>query len=458
MFASQIRSLRMKKLLKLGVFVTVLLFCYIAFTYYPRLDILSGFAAKSMASGIFLADRTQESIESGDNDFPPVEYATNKVDSKEKSVTSSLFGLKKRKSIFVDGLGAILVNDSFDSTKVFAIPKRNKTPKKLAYPYGNLPQKDTIFTNVDYVNLEKEVANAFDKNGEKTKRSRSVIVVYKDQIIAEKYAEGFDENTPILGWSMTKSITATMYGILENQGKIHLDKTTNIGDWESDARAEITYNDLLHMNSGLEWDENYDDISDVTKMLFLASNMSKVQLEKPLVGKPNETWNYSSGTANLLAGYLLRKQFETHQEYLDFWYAELLDKIGMHSATVETDLEGNYVGSSYAWANTRDWAKLGLLYLHEGNWNGEQILNSSFVKYVATPTNTSNGRFGAHFWLNAGGIYPEVPKDLFSANGFQGQMVIIIPSKEIVIVRTGLTEDPDFNFNNFIASILKNIK
>lgn len=448
----------MKKLIKLGVIVIVLLVSYIAYTYYLRLDILTGFAAKSVASGVFLANRTQESIESNDNDFSLVDFVTNKLDKEKKSVSSSFFGLKKRRAIYIDGLGAILVNDSYDPNKEFEIPQRNKLPKNLPYPYGNLAQNDTIFANIDYAGLEKAVINAFDQNEEKEKRSRSVIVVYKDQIIAEKYAEGFDQNTPILGWSMTKSITATIYGILQNQGKIHLEKTTDIDAWQNDVRSVITYSDLLHMNSGLEWDENYDDISDVTKMLFLNSNMGKVQLEKPLIGKPNESWNYSSGTSNLLAGYLLQKQFETHQEYLDFWYAELLDKIGMHSAIVETDLEGNYVGSSYAWANTRDWAKLGLLYLHEGNWNGEQILDSSFVKYVTTPTSTSEGRYGAHFWLNAGGIYPDVPADLFSANGFQGQMVIIIPSKEVVIVRMGLMEDPEFGFNDFIASILKNIK
>lgn len=448
----------MKKLIKLGVIVIVLLVSYIAYTYYLRLDILTGFAAKSVASGVFLANRTQESIESNDNDFSLVDFVTNKLDKEKKSVSSSFFGLKKRRAIYIDGLGAILVNDSYDPNKEFEIPQRNKLPKNLPYPYGNLAQNDTIFANIDYAGLEKAVINAFDQNEEKEKRSRSVIVVYKDQIIAEKYAEGFDQNTPILGWSMTKSITATIYGILQNQGKIHLEKTTDIDAWQNDVRSVITYSDLLHMNSGLEWDENYDDISDVTKMLFLNSNMGKVQLEKSLIGKPNESWNYSSGTSNLLAGYLLQKQFETHQEYLDFWYAELLDKIGMHSAIVETDLEGNYVGSSYAWANTRDWAKLGLLYLHEGNWNGEQILDSSFVKYVTTPTSTSEGRYGAHFWLNAGGIYPDVPADLFSANGFQGQMVIIIPSKEVVIVRMGLMEDPEFGFNDFIASILKNIK
>jgi CubicO group peptidase (beta-lactamase class C family) len=256
---------------------------------------------------------------------------------------------------------------------------------------------------------------------------------------------------------MTKSITATYFGILQKQGKIDIMKPAPIAEWQDDARKKITINDLLHMNSGLEWEEQYDKISDATKMLFQAEDMGKVQAEKLAVFEPNMHWHYSSGTTNLLSG-ILRKQFKTHQEYLDFWYSSLLDKIGMHSALIETDMAGNFVGSSYGWATTRDWAKFGLLYLHQGNWNGEQIFNPSWANYVATPTNTSNGQYGAQFWLNAGGKYPDVPRDLYHCNGYQGQMVFIIPSEDLVIVRMGLSEGLDYNafLREVIASLKKN--
>ena len=448
----------MKKTLKFISIILLLGIVYFVYTNYPRLNIITGFASKSVASGVFLANRTQESVEQGDNDFPPIDEAKNTVDLVEQSVTSSAFGLKTRKAIYVDGLGAILINDDYKEGQKFIIPKRNKTPNNLPFPYGNLSQKDTVFANVDYKVLQNAVANAFDKADENSKKTRSVVVVYKDQIIAEKYANGFNEETPILGWSMTKSIAATIYGILQKQGKIDVSLIPNIPEWQEDDRKNITYNNLLQMNSGLEWIEDYNTLSDVSKMLFLETEMGKVQLEKPMIGKSNESWNYSSGTSNLLAGYLLRKEFKTHQEYLNFWYEELLDKIGMHSALIETDLAGNFVGSSYGWANTRDWAKFGLLYLHKGDWNGKQIIDSTWVKYVSTPTNGSGGDYGAHFWLNAGGVYPDVPKDLFSANGYQGQFVFIIPSKEIVIVRTGLTESPEFDVNGFLKDILVSIK
>jgi CubicO group peptidase (beta-lactamase class C family) len=448
----------MKKIIKYIFLFLILGLVYVVFTNYPKLNIITGFSAKSAASGVFLAKRTLESVEKGDNDFSPISKAKNKVDISEQSVTSKIYGLMKRKAVFVEGLGAILINEDYDPKQQFEIPKRNKTTKNIPFPYGNLPQIENEFINVDYKALQIAVDNAFDIGEEKAKRSRSVLVVYKDQIIAEKYADGFDENTLMLGWSMTKSIAATMYGILQKKGLIDINSVTGIPEWQKDDRKNITYNDLLHMNSGLEWEEDYFSLSDVSKMLFLETDMGKVQLNKPLVGKPNETWNYSSGTTNLLCGYLLRQQFKTHQEYLDFWYAELIDKIGMHSAIIEPDLAGSFVGSSYGWATTRDWAKFGLLYLHKGNWNGEQIFNPEWAKYVATPTNGSKGYYGAHFWLNTEGRYPDVPKDLYSCNGFQGQWVLIIPSKDLVIVRTGLVEYPDFDLNGFISGIVKSIE
>ncbi|GAA4067885.1 serine hydrolase [Flavobacterium cheonanense] len=414
---------------------------------------ITGFSSKSVTSGHFLDNRSLETIEQGDNDIDKIDWATNEINDAERFVTSKVYGLKERKAIYREGLGATLINDDFDVSKPYNVPKRTKINTNLPFPYGNLDQKDTVFSNIDYVKLNAIVENAFDKKGQKDKRTRSVIVIYKNKIIAEKYADGFNKNSRILGWSMTKSITGTLFGVLQKQGKFDIMKAAPIAEWATDERSKITTNDLLHMNSGLEWEEDYGKISDVTKMLFIEEDMTKSQINKPLVGKPNNTWNYSSGTTNLLSG-ILRKQFKTHQEYLDFWYTNLLDKIGMNSAIVETDMAGNFVGSSYGWATTRDWAKFGLLYLHKGNWNGEQIFDESWAKYVATPTNSSNGQYGAQFWLNAGGRFPNAPKNMLYASGYQGQMVAIFPSHDLVIVRMGLKEDSEFDFNSLLSGVV----
>jgi len=447
----------MKKIFKFLGLVLFVFLIYFGYNTYPKLDLISGFSAKSMASGHFIDNRSQEMIEKGDNEIELITLANNRIDENGKFTTASVYGLKKRKAIYREGLGATLINDDFDISKPYEVPKRTKTNNNLPFPYGDKEPKDTVFANIDYAKLNAAVANAFDKKGELNKRTRSVIVIYKDKIIAEKYDTGFDKNSKILGWSMTKSITATLFGILQKQGKIDINKPAPISEWTKDERSKITITNLLNMNSGLEWKEDYTKISDVTKMLFLDADMSQAQLKKPAQFKPNTHWNYSSGTTNLLSG-ILRKQFKTHQEYLDFWYSALIDKIGMHSMLVETDMAGNYVGSSYSWATTRDWAKFGLLYLHKGNWNGEQLFDENWAKYVATPTNGSKGDYGAHFWLNAGGHYPDAPRDLYSANGYQGQKVFIIPSKDLVIVRMGLTEDVKFEFNELLKGIVGSLK
>ncbi len=447
----------MKKFLKFLAFFLFIVLVYFRFSIYPQLDLISGFSAKSVASGHFIDNRNLETIQQGDNDIPKVDWATNSINDASKFVTSSVHGLKERKAIYREGLGVTLINEDFDVTKPYEVPQRYPLKNGREYPYGDLEPKDTLFSNIDYASLEKAISAAFDTNGEKKKRTRSVVVLYKGKLIAEKYAPGFTSSSKILGWSMTKSITATCFGILQKQGKINVMNPAPIEEWKKDERSKITINDLLHMNSGLEWEEDYGKISDVTKMLFQAENMSQSQLEKQALFKPNTHWNYSSGTTNLLSG-ILRKQFKSHQDYLNFWYAELLDKIGMNSALVETDMAGNYVGSSYGWATPRDWAKFGQLYLNKGKWNGEQLFDPSWTTYVATPTNTSNGRYGAQFWLNAGGYFPDVPRDMYYCSGFQGQMVAIIPSRDLVIVRMGLIEEPNFDFNGFLKGIVSSLK
>ena len=444
----------MKKILTYGLFLLIIVLGVAIYIYYPRLNLITGFAAKNVCSCSFIANRNLESIEETDNNFEPVFYAESEVFFDKKLATSEVFGLKERKAAYVKGIGCTLLPEGTSSeNRNVQLPKRTKSTSNLPYPYGTAEPKDSVFFNVDYEQLQVAMDNAFEAENQ----TRAVLVLYKDHLLAEEYAPEFSPETPILGWSMTKSVTNAVMGVLEKQGKISLSQDHLFPEWENDRRSQITLNNLLHMNSGLEWEEDYTKISDVTKMLFLAEDMSRAQLQQPLVGEPGETWNYSSGTTNMLSGFI-REQFDTHQQYLDFWYAELIDKIGMHSMVLETDLAGNYVGSSYSWATPRDWAKFGLLYLHKGNWNGEQILNESWVDYSTTPAAGSNGEYGAHFWLNAGGIYPNVPKDLFSTNGFQGQHIFIIPSEDLVVVRFGLVEHPDFDIDAFLSGIIDTLE
>ncbi|MCK0158161.1 beta-lactamase family protein [Cellulophaga sp. F20128] len=444
----------MKKV-KIVLLVLVLTVIAVAVYNYPRLNMISGYAAKNMASSVFLANRLESSINEVDNNIPLIKNADSKVDTASKSATASVYGLLERKAIYREGLGAVLVPNDTDISRFTLKPKRNQIPTDLAFPYGEKEQEDTIFANIRYTSLDKGVDFAF--SSPETQKTKSVIVVYKNKIIAEKYAGDITKNTKVLGWSMTKSIIATLYGILQFEGKLNIEDAAPIPAWQQDDRKNITLNHLLRMQSSLAWEEDYTKISDVTQMLFLDADMTLAQQEKQALAKPTEIWNYSSGTSNLLSG-ILKTKFNTLQEYLDFPYTDLIDKIGMHSMVLEADMEGNYVGSSYAWATTRDWAKFGLLYLHKGNWNGTQIFESDWVDYITKPTLHSNGTYGAHFWLNAAGKFPDVPRDMYSANGFLGQRVFIIPSKDLVVVRTGLAEAPYFDTNLFLAGIIAAIE
>lgn len=439
----------MKIFKRILLLITVVVI-FVVIINYPKLNIISGYSAKNTSSSVFLADRTLAFTDSTDNNFSPVNIATDKIDQEGKHATASTLGLLTRKAVYREGLGSVLTIKGKELPENLLIPKRSIPNDTTAYPYGNGPQKDTLFDNVDYDKLNEKIASLFNK----WNKTRAVVVIYKDQIIAEKYADGFTKDSRILGWSMTKSIMSTVYGVMQHQGKIDVAEKAPIDAWQNDDRKEITIHNLLQMNSGLEWDENYDGISDVTKMLFLQEDMTQMQIQKPFVGKPNETWNYSSGTTNLLSG-ILRQKLGSQQEYLDYWYREFIDKIGMNSMIIETDLVGHYVGSSYGWATPRDWGKFGLLYLHRGKWNGEQIFAPEWTDYVADPTPNSDGTYGAQFWLNANGQFKDLPKNMFYADGYQGQFVFVFPDQDLVVVRMGLN---GFYINDFLKDILASIK
>ncbi|MGB5236340.1 MAG: serine hydrolase [Flavobacteriaceae bacterium] len=440
----------MKYIKRIVFAVVILLIITLAFQI-PKLNIISGYAAKNMASTVFIANRTATSVTENDHQVPLINLAATDINKREKSVTSSVFGLMKRKAIFYEGLGSVLLNDEDRSPASALRPDRNLVKNPLPFPFGHAPPIDTTITGINYSRLESVLEKSIDQDI--ASRTRTVMVIYKNHLIAERYAKGFDRNTPILGWSMTKSILATLYGILYTHGEIDIYQPTGWETWQEDDRKSITFNDLLRMQSGLEWDEDYSGISDVTRMLFLEDDMGAMQAAKEPADLPGKVWNYSSGTSNLLSK-MLRERFQNYQDYLNYPYQKLVDKIGMHSMMIETDIAGNYVGSSYGWASTGDWAKFGLLYLNRGRWLGQIIFDPEWVTYITQPTEDSEGKYGAHFWLNAQGKLPDVPKDLYSANGHQGQRVYIIPSKEVVIVRTGLAEAPYFDENAFLRDIL----
>jgi CubicO group peptidase (beta-lactamase class C family) len=267
--------------------------------------------------------------------------------------------------------------------------------------------------------------------------TRAVVVVHHGQIVAERYAPGFTAATPQLGWSMNKSITGALTGIAVERGLLRVDDTASIGDWPEAARPTITIADLLHMSSGLVWDETYHPGSDVARALFGAEDAVRVVTERPPGPKPPGTvFNYSTGDTLALAAVLKG----VVGDVADFAQTALFDRIGMHTAVIERDASGNLLSGAMGYATPRDWARFGLLFLNQGLWYGEQVVPASWVDYSRTPAPASMTReYGAQFWLipNLPGLPLELPRDTFMAVGHMGQSVVIVPSRDLVIVRMG---------------------
>jgi len=446
----------MKKWSKKSLWTFLIVVIIVAVFYAaPRLPILTGYASKNLASGIFVSGRTQDQVENQELNFFPVNLAKNRVDYDNQIVTSSLLGLAKRKAVYREGLGCVsVIGYTTDELKRVKSPDINRFPGNqdtIPWPMGDV-LSETLPAGVDYSRLNEIVDTAFDKAGEERVKTFALLVVYRDTVIAEKYAPGADKNTPLLGWSMTKSVSNALAGILYRKGLFDPAQPLGIPEWSDDERENILLGHMIHMNTGLEWVENYFNLSHVTRMLYMEKDMYQFAIQSELKDPPGDVWFYSSGTPNIWSG-KMRTILGDGEDYLAFPSQELFHRIGMTSVVLETDPAGNFVFSSYMYATARDWARFGLLYLNDGIFNGDTILSPSWVDYTRQTASGSEGEYGAYFWLNRGDFLPDVPEDLFYCQGFKGQYVFIIPSCDLVVVRLGYSVSA-FDKNDYLAAII----
>lgn len=453
MYISEITNIHVLKKILIALFCLLLFGVYYL---YVRMPIINGYTAKCACTQYYENNRPLADIVSEDFDKSALRLASVSADDETRSMTSSIWGMRPRTAIYQPKLGCKLLQGTDDYQ--VDIPKHSSPSLSdtLPWPYGN----NEISSSRTPIDKAKIIDVAFDPGYDTDidrmihHKTRSLLVVHKNNIVLEAYEKGFDRDTPILGWSMTKSWMNALIGILIQEGKLKLEQDHLFPNW-TDDRSEITLDNLLTMTSGLDWEEEYATISDATRMLYMSENIVEGASDNPLAYTPGTHWYYSSGTSNLLSG-IIRNQFSTVDDYLLFPHVALFDKLGMTNSFMEIDESGNYIGSSYGFATTRDWAKFGLLYLHDGVWNGERILPEGWVDYTQSEVSSSHGKYGAHFWLNKRGVaFPDAPYDTYSANGYQGQKVLIIPSEDLVIVRTGLNSD--FDFNSLISTIIKEV-
>ncbi len=446
---------------KIIAFVFVVLLIVATWFVWPRLPIITAFAAKGMCSSVFLANKLPDRVEAEDLSFFPISLAKSVIDYDEKSVTSTVFGLAKRKAIFREGLGAVLVLDTpveeLKQSGIF-LPDPRYSQDTIPWPKGDILSSEKI-SGVDYNRLKELLDTCFDApDAEPFKKTLGIAVVYNNQLIAEKYLNGYDFKTMFHGWSMTKSITGALAGILFDEGKLTIDEPAGFPEWQNDDRKNITVKNIIQTSSGLEWVEDYFTISDVTVMLMEKEDMLSSVLDNKLIYTPGEHWTYSSGDVNLLSG-VLRNRINNDDDYHKFIYTKLMYPIGMLNTKVETDADGLFVASSYAYGTTRDWARFGMLFLNNGVFAGDTIISKDWVDFMKTPAPASDGTYAGTFWLKESkpeNALTDVPDDVFFADGFQGQRVYIIPSKNLVVVRMGYSLK-NFDLNNFLQEIIKTL-
>ena len=407
--------------------------------------VATGYSAKIVCSNVFVAGRQPDAVLKVDVQAPghPIlKFISIETDKDKRLVRASLLGLFGRSTAVArDGFGCALAPDGAVERAQFlpaAAPPAATKPDAL-WPEGNRVE----------ASQDPEIQKVLNDPKMTGPDMRAIVVIHNGRIIGERYANGFSAETPLLGWSMTKTVTAAIIGTLIKDGRLSLDKKDLFQPWLADSRKGISLADLMGMSSGLEFNEDYGDVTDVTRMLYLEPDMAGFVETKPLTGEIGKTWSYSSGTTTLLSR-IWQDSLGEPAKALTWPRTALFDPVGMTSAVLETDENGTFVGSSYLYATARDWARFGQLLLQDGVWNGEAILPSGFVAWMREQVPASNGEYGkGQLWLrgsDAGtpaGVDPDIgytlPEDTFWMLGHDGQSIAIIPSKKLVIVRLGLT-------------------
>ncbi|MBL4580737.1 MAG: serine hydrolase [Gammaproteobacteria bacterium] len=375
---------------------------------------------------------------------------TVEYDEAQKSVTTSLFGLSEKTASYRNNIGCAIDYSDFSQRASLQV---GRVPMSDA-PW---PEGDAVdFSDADMDGLLETLLVTDNEEGLNT---RAFLVAHRGRIIAEAYGQGADADTPLLGWSMAKSLTAIMLANLEYRGTLDLDAPPEFELWQGDERSHIRISDMLTMTDGLAFSEEYNPGDDATAMLFTEPSSSEFAMGKAALQVPGSWFNYSSGTANLLARIYFEEAGGSQGNY-DTYMESIHQSLAFQNAIFEVDASGVFVGSSYLYASARDWARIGQLMLNGGTINGQRIMTEDWVVRATTPNSSENQRaYGYQWWLNRGNEelrWPDIPADAYSAQGNRQQYLMVIPSLDLVIVRLGWTAGGypvDRTFSKIIRSL-----
>ena len=408
---------------------------------------LAGYA-KVLCSAVFVSGRepAEASRNSGYFLVPEEQRSgvTYEVDREHKLVRMT-HGLTARAAKFYGDQGCVIHPQNHDGIYFTPVPVKSQLPDAASqsWPMGDREPSDALPASIDRSRIAKAVDVAFSDPEALT---AAMVVVHKGRIVGERYMPGITRDTQLESWSMGKSLTATLFALLVRDGVYRIDDAAPVPEWQrpGDPRAKIRIVDLLHMSSGLRFiagqdpdytpDKGYPD-----HMLIYTGAIDAFQhsMTRPLQFPPNTEGRYRNSDP-LMIGWLIKQAvLKRGEEYLSFPQRALFDRIGIRRQMLETDPYGNFLLTGYDYGTARNWARIGLLYLQDGVWNGQRLLPEGWARFVSTPAPAwKQPVYGGLFWVNGDGAW-NIPKSAYYANGAGGQRTFIIPTHDLVVVRMG---------------------
>ncbi len=394
----------------------------------------TGMGAKLACSGRFLSGFDEAQIRDDLASYSPaIDWFSITLDEEASRATVDLMGFSRTSATYRDGIGCTLDQDDTTLLDNLVAPVAANVDETLVWPAGpSVSAPDPLLTQT--------LAQSLAIDQQEGLQTRALVMVRGGQIVAEAYSSGITPDTPLMGWSQGKSLTSLMMGWLQQRQLLAVAEQNLFPQWASDERAEVSVKNLLQMSSGLDFSEVYAPGSDATRMLFMDTVASNVPLQSGLEFAPGTHFSYSSGTTNLLT-LLFSERVGGPQNAINHLYQDILWPLGMHHSTFEPDANGVFVGSSNIYASARDWARLGLVFLREGELNGVRVATRAYMQEAVQPNGSSNDpAYGYQVWLNRGGTtlrWPNLPADAYAFTGNRGQVVMMIPSLDVVLVRMG---------------------
>ena len=431
---------------------------------------IAAMSAHHLCSGMFVVGRdyarTPEQVFEEDlARFPNFAWQDDmqwSVDSENKKAMVWGAGFERRIAEYNGDQGCSILPVGMDDVQFTPtqVPRNIPDPGTTPWPTGDLGAYGS-FDEVDADALN----SAFDWLMAQPQNTRALVVAYKGKIIGERYAPGFTKDTPQISWSQGKSIAAALTGVLVEQGAFTLEDQAPVPEWhgDGDPRSAIKVKHLLRMASGLDFINGgvgnpgaWTSANEHFMIYFDGLNVYDHAIHQPVDLPPDSLFRYRNSDPLTLAR-IARTTVEARgEDWLSFPQRALFDRIGARNYVLETDAWGNFIITGYDFGSAHDWVRFGLLHLWDGVWEGERILPEGWVDFISSPgPGAKRDEYGGLFWLNQSQAFDQAPADAYSARGYMGQDTMVIPSRDMVVVRLGPSPGGDARFlNAFVGQVL----